>query len=113
MSLPSKRNGITHYRHRIEQRRIQREHALLNKLEGPIDSDVQRTTSVQGSMSTEEEYDIEKYLVEILSDPLVDLPLNSQDVLSKVRKHFKNTHISEDFLNILLAKFSATFKLIK
>ncbi len=107
MSVPSKRNGITHYRHKLEQRRIQREHALVNKLEGPMNNDAQRT------MSTEEEYDIEKHLVEILSDPLVDLPLNSQDVLSKVRKHFKNTHISEDFLNSLLAKFSATFKLIK
>ncbi len=114
MSLSSNEYGTTHFRQKLEKRQAEREKFQKKPNEYIVDNHVKMQDS-NNLMSRVQKYNIEKYLVEVLSDPLVDLPINSNEILIKARKYFikRSLNISEEFFNKLLVKFSTTYKLIK
>lgn len=93
------------FRYKLEQRRIEREKFS--------EESIKKDSKKIQTLSSDEKILIEKNLISYLNDPLIDLPINSEDLLYKLSLSFENCIINRDFFNKLLIKLSLTYKLIK
>ncbi len=108
---------INNFRYKLEQRRIQRENSLKNheSEKSQIEPLEKLSSNKQKKLvlSSEQTKALEKSLIIFLSDPLVDLPINSEDLLCRLQLGTKNYDLTTDLLNGILVKFSTVYKLIK
>lgn len=105
---------VDNFRFKLEQRRIERENSLRKlETEKPPRENLLSNESKKLALSSELKTDIEKALIKILSDPLVDLPINSEDLLYQLKLSTGNFRLTSDLLNGILLKLSTAYKLIK
>lgn len=107
MFMRSKKMDLSHFKYKLEQRRVERE-----KIDEK-NNDSNNTNQKLTSLSFNQELKIEAYLVSYLKNPLIDLPLSSEDILFELGMKFKDMIITDEFLQKLLIKFALNYKLIK
>lgn len=105
--MPVKPNGnsIEHFRNKLEKRRQERAHFLNSNLTSRPKKENLTSDNVKS--------EIEKSLLKHLNDPLVDLPISSEDILFKLNLNFREHDINKESVNKYLFKFSTTYKFIK
>lgn len=105
---------IDNFRFKLEQRRIERENSLKKlEAEKPPRENLLQNESKKLVLSPEQKTDIEKALIKFLSDPLVDLPINTEDLLYSLKLSTGNFKLTSDLLNGILLKLSTAYKLLK
>ncbi len=56
---------------------------------------------------------VENYLIDYMNDPLIDLPINSNELLMKIIDDYDIEIFSEEIVNQILLKLSYDYKIIK
>lgn len=97
-------NSIEHYRNKLEKRRQERSRLFVKSLNEP---------KRQHSLTDNVRLEIEKAMLRHLNDPLMDLPISSDDILFKLKLNFKEYEINYELINKYLFKYSTTYQFIK
>lgn len=103
--------NLKSYRRKLDQRKCERL-KLEQELDDPDQKQLSDASNQANNLPSELELECEIFLINYLNDPLVDLPVVSDEIMFKLNLHFQ-IDLDHEFLNKLLFKLSNAFKLVE
>jgi hypothetical protein len=135
--MTTQQYGLKHFRYRLDQRRKEREKCIeeINNLSSisiiqNIETDFEKAyyllpveTELESNLRQNFDYTnpnltnfilkVENFVINYLNDPLIDLPMQSDDLLFQINNKFPDANVRNLFLKKILHKFAFTYKLIQ